>query len=83
MVSLGRRTWLKSVYTKPLSSSLKEAMHPLFEWYLIHKERFFWSYTDFLKKMPRSACHEIYRSRTSYGKANAPASQCGGEHAVL
>ncbi|KAK4366598.1 hypothetical protein RND71_014478 [Anisodus tanguticus] len=24
--------------TKPLSSSLKEAMHPLFEWYLIHKE---------------------------------------------
>ena len=59
MVSLGRRTWLKSVYTKPLSSSLKEAMHPLFEWYLIHKEWFFWSYTDFLKKK----CSAIYDAK--------------------
>jgi hypothetical protein len=43
--------------------------------------------------MPRSACHhEIWgvlieakghTSRPYYVKANAPASQCGGEHAVL
>lgn len=29
VVSLGQRTWLFSVYTKPFSSSLKEIMQPL------------------------------------------------------
>ncbi|GAY67615.1 hypothetical protein CUMW_257970 [Citrus unshiu] len=43
--------------------------------------------------MPRGACHhEIWgvlieakghTSRPYYGKANAPACRCGGEHAVL
>jgi hypothetical protein len=42
--------------------------------------------------MPRSACHEIrgvliegsyFSDLWRYGKANALASQCGGEHAVL
>jgi hypothetical protein len=59
----------------------------LFEWYLIHKERI-----NLLVRygLYKRKCHarDMGRSnrstsRPSYGKANAPASQCGGEHAVL
>ena len=46
MVSLGRRTWLKSIYTKPFSSSLKEAMHLVLDSFMNLLVR---SYTDFKK----------------------------------